>query len=152
MSHDVLDKDRLHVGQEVQVFGRLPILRGIIRDVQRRMVGHGYMSRTASTYTLELDTGELVELDTTTCGVVCSAERTEWTWCPTCRRRVQVEDQYGDDTGDSRVVVEVYSVTDMSCGHQKSHKVSEHRSPLQQQGGLSRAHVLGREDELVSPW
>jgi hypothetical protein len=55
-------------------------------------------------------------------------------WCPYCHRSQDVVDRYPEDTGDSRVMVEVYSVTVFACGHDLTVKTGEYRSPLQQAG------------------
>lgn len=70
-----------------------------------------------------------------------------YAWCPECRRRQPIIDQYQEDTGDSRRTVEVYAVEDLACGHQTSRQIGEYRSPLQQ-AGPTRAMVLAKRD----PW
>lgn len=53
-------------------------------------------------------------------------------WCPTCGESREVEETFVEDTGDSRVTVEEYLVTVLSCGHTLERKTREYRSPLQQ--------------------
>lgn len=64
-------------------------------------------------------------------------------WCPECQTSQDVEDRFVEDTGDSRVVVEVYSVTALACGHQVTRQTDRYPSPLQQ-AKLPRAYELGR--------
>lgn len=58
----------------------------------------------------------------------------ERSWCPDCQKMQTVVDAYVEDTGDSRVHVEVYWVMDLDCGHQESVQTAVYRSPLQQAG------------------
>lgn len=55
-------------------------------------------------------------------------------WCPECGQTRDIEDQFIEDTGDSRVVVEVYSVTVFDCGHSTTVLTNTYRSTLQQAG------------------
>lgn len=65
----------------------------------------------------------------------------ELVWCNECQSIQEVVDQFREDTGDSRRVVEVYSVTCLDCGHQVVRQIGEYRSPLQQ-AGLPRSASL----------
>lgn len=46
----------------------------------------------------------------------------------------EVQDQFIEDTGDSRVTVTEYSVTALACGCNIERIIREYRSPLQQAG------------------
>lgn len=63
------------------------------------------------------------------------------TWCGECREPQVVEDQFIDDTGDSRPTVEEYLVTVLVCGHSFTRTTRTYRSPLQQ-AGLPRSASL----------
>lgn len=67
-------------------------------------------------------------------------------WCDECGGMREVEDQFTEDTGDSRTTVEVYSVSALACGHNNVRQVDSYRSPLQQ-ANLPRAYELGRRPE-----
>lgn len=53
-------------------------------------------------------------------------------WCDECRSMQEVEDEFEDDTGDSRVTVVVSWVVHLACGHSAEHVTGTYRSPLQQ--------------------
>lgn len=55
-------------------------------------------------------------------------------WCPECRRSREIEDQFLEDTGDSRPTVEEFSVTVLSCGHTLERATRTYPSPLRQAG------------------
>lgn len=55
-------------------------------------------------------------------------------WCPPCGRMVPVEDRFIEDTGDSRLMVEEYVVTVLTCGHTLEETTRTYRSPLRQAG------------------
>lgn len=65
----------------------------------------------------------------------------EWAYCPECGVRKPIEDRFVEDTGDSRVHVEVFTVTVLACGHTTETKVGEYRSPLQQAGPTPAMHA-----------
>jgi hypothetical protein len=71
----------------------------------------------------------------------------EQTWCSDCASTQHVEDQFVDDTGDSRATVEEYSVTVLSCGHTIERTTRTYWSPLQQ-AGLPRSASLPDPFEL----
>lgn len=58
----------------------------------------------------------------------------------------EVTDQFAEDTGDSRTVVETFTVTVLSCEHTIETPGRSYRSPLQQ-AALPRAHELGRRPD-----
>ena len=59
---------------------------------------------------------------------------TERAFCPECRTMQPVTDRFLEDTGDSRVTVEEYTVTVLGCDHSIQRTVREYPSPLRQAG------------------
>lgn len=69
-------------------------------------------------------------------------------WCPTCRRRVQIEDQHQESSfqGGSGGAREYhYWVENLECGHTNQHdQGSTDTAPGGGSGTLPRAYDLGR--------
>lgn len=55
-------------------------------------------------------------------------------WCLQCHDFRDIEDQFMEDTGDSRRITEVFSITVLTCGHTRERPVGQYPSPLQQAG------------------
>lgn len=144
--HDVLTS--FYVGQQVGVCG----FRGGFTDATITAVqpNHNHLGGRWSTLGIILPDGEAVTIDSRQ-HVIVSAERYEDAWCPTCKTRVEVEEQFMEDTGDQAVVVTEYAVTRMVCGHNVTAVTREYPSPLQQASVLPRGDVPDPYQEEPRP-